>query len=120
MSAGSLAKLTPVSVVELEDPQGGDAPAHGELQHQESGMERNYSYTTLTDVATSSRRRARVKDAPVAGCATVVRRTTVAQPATVLQRAILGAADAEISRCSRRRNQSALSVLSAAALVAAV
>jgi len=51
MSAGSLAKLTPVSVVELEDPQGGDAPAHGELQHQESGMERNYSYTSLTGVA---------------------------------------------------------------------
>jgi len=53
MSAGSLAKLTPVSVVELEDPQGGDPSAHGELQHQESGMERNYSYTNLTGVAAS-------------------------------------------------------------------
>jgi len=53
MSAGSLAKVTPASVVELEDPQGGDAPAHGELQHQESGMERNYSYTNLTGVALS-------------------------------------------------------------------
>ena len=31
MSAGSLAKLTSAGVVELEEPRGGDASAHGEL-----------------------------------------------------------------------------------------
>jgi len=36
MSAGSLAKLTSATVVELENPRGGDSSAHGELSIKEA------------------------------------------------------------------------------------